>query len=251
MKKAQNPWEKYINEATLENVYSDIDLIYRIFAELDTSIKELEIPRSLGLLSDGLDHIESIRYTTLSKLVEIKKNFYQYKDSIDQIDNKYKTIMEDLGVPTLEVVEMNHFVPTEALISIEPVTPAIDVSGGETGTIESEGTNTDNIENVDLVDITGGNNGDSDSHDQGYNDQDQGNDDGDDIVIVTSPPTSHEVKTTPVVDEEDNKKLNLNEALGILGGVAIASGAAVGTVALAKAAKKKKEEKEEDSVWEN
>ena len=76
MKKArttrkQNPWEKYINEATLENVYSDIDIIYRIFEELDTSIKELEIPRSLGLLSDGLDHIEDINYNTLSKFREI------------------------------------------------------------------------------------------------------------------------------------------------------------------------------------
>lgn len=250
--KTQNPWEKYINDATLENVYGDIDVIYRIFEELDTSIKELEIPRSLGLLSDGLDHIEDINYNTLSKMVEIKKNFYDYNDSIDQIDNRYKAKMDELGVPSIDTVEMDQFVPTAALISTGTVGTPLDVSGGDAEAVETEGVNTENIEDVDLVDPNGGNNGNDNNNN---NNNDNKHDHDDDVIIVTSPPeqitTPHEVKTTPVVDDGDNKKLKLSDALGILGGVAIASGAAVGTVAAAKAAKKKKEEKEEDSVWEN
>ena len=247
----QNPWEKYINEATLENVYSDIDVIYRIFEELDTSIKELEIPRSLGLLSDGLDHIEDINYNTLSKLTEIKKNFYEYKDSIEQIDNRYKAKMDELGLPSIESVEMNQFVPTEALISTGTVGTSLDVSPEAVSAVETEGVNTENIENVDLVDPNGGNNGNGNNNDNRH-----GHDDDDDVIIVTSPPepktTPHEVKTTPVIEDDgDNKKLKLSDALGILGGVAIASGAAVGAVAKAKEAKKKKDEEEEDSVWEN
>jgi hypothetical protein len=247
MEKAQNPWEKYINDSTLESVYGDIDVIYRIFGELGASIKELEIPRSLGLLSDGLDHIEDINYNTISKMVEIKKNFYDYNDSIDQIDYRYKAKLDELGVPSLETVEMNQFVPTEALISTGAVASTLDVSGEGADAVETDGVNTENIEDVDLVDPNGGNSNNNNNNDDDYQD--------DDIIIVTSPPeqrtTPHEVKTTPVVDDGDGNKLKLSDALGILGGVAIASGAAVGAVAAAKAAKKKKEEKEEDSVWEN
>jgi hypothetical protein len=158
--------------------------------------------------------------------------------------------MDELGLPSIESVEMNQFVPTEALISTGTVGTSLDVSPEAVSAVETEGVNTENIENVDLVDPNGGNNGNGNNNDNRH-----GHDD-DDVIIVTSPPepktTPHEVKTTPVIEDDgDNKKLKLSDALGILGGVAIASGAAVGAVATAKAAKKKKDEEEEDSVWEN